>query len=198
MSAKRVGVEALIILVLVLAGLGVWWWKDRETANRLAQEERLCQVQVADLREQAETWARDLASGQATAVFRAFAAGVQPAVLADRRESLDQAVTSLLGLPGIEAAHILAADGEVLASSDKKLITTGRIDERGAWVLATTELTTRPGDRPDVTEVAAPVVGAAGPAGFLRISYRTGPLVDAARPEGWRQSEDGDGEAVKL
>jgi hypothetical protein len=197
MSAKRVGVEILIVLVLALAGAGLWWGQDRRHASRLAQERSLCRVHVASLREQAERWADGLAAGEAAAAFRAFAAGVQPAVLSGRRESVEQAVTALLELPGIDAVHVLGADGAVLAGSDRKLLTTGRVDERGAWVLATTALTTRAGDRPGVVELAAPVVGAAGPAGFLWIGYRTGRVRDAARPEGWREgAESGDSAAL--
>jgi hypothetical protein len=185
MSAKRVGVEALIIVILVLAGAGIWWWKDRELGTRLSAQEESCRAEVALVRKQAETWATRLAASEATAAFRAFAAGVQPAVLTGRRDNLDQAVTALLEVPGIDAVHVVNAQGEVLASSDRKLLTTGSIGERGAWVLATTDLTARPGDRLGVTQLAAPVVGAAGPAGYLWIGYRTGEVRDAARPPGF-------------
>lgn len=185
MNAKRVGVEALIIVILILAAAGIWWWKERELGTRLSEEAESCRGEVALVHKQGEAWATRLAASEATAAFRAFAAGVQPAVLTGRRDNLDQAVSALLDVPGIDAVHIVNAQGEILASSDRKLLATGQIGERGAWVLATTALTTRAGDRPGVTELAAPVVGAAGPAGFLWIGYRTGAVRDAARPPGY-------------
>ena len=181
MSAKRVGVETLLIVVLVLAGAAIWWWKERELGNRLADRKQSCQTEVALAHRQADAWATRLAASEATAAFRAFAAGVQPAILAGRRNSLDQAVTALLELASIDSVHVLNARGDVLATSDRKLSTTGHVGERGAWVLATTALTVRPGERPGVTEIAGPIVGAAGPAGFLWIGYRTGQVRDAAR-----------------
>ena len=198
MSAKRLGVEALVILVLVLVGAGTWWWKDREAAGRLGRLEETCRAQVTAARAESEAWAGSVAAGEATAVFHAFAAGVQPAVLAGRRDSLDQAVTALLALPGVAAVHVLGADGEVLATSDRKLLATGRLDARDAWVLATTDLTIRPSDHPGVTDVAAPVIGAAGPAGYLWMSYRTDEIRDAAKPKGASPPGETAGESHRI
>ena len=200
MSAKRVGIQALLILVLVLAGAGIWWWKERELGQGLADRERSCQAEVTLAHRQAEAWASRLAASEATAAFRAFASGIQPAILAGRRDSLEQAVTALLELPGIDSVHVLGAQGDVLATSDRKLATTGQVGERGAWVLATTALTVRPSDRPGVTELAAPVVGAAGPAGYLWIGYRTTQVRDDARlgPAEPPAPGAGDGESHRI
>ena len=108
--------------------------------------------------------------------------GIHPLVLPERADTLDQAVAALLELPAVEGVHVVAADGRVLASSDRKLETTGVLDERDRWVLATTELTTREGDRPGVVQLAAPIVGPAGPAGYLWLAYDAEAAREAARP----------------
>jgi hypothetical protein len=184
MSAKRIGAEVVIIVVLVIALIGVWWWKDRAAAAAVTEERVVCEAQTTAAGEQAEMWAASLAEGEAQAVLRAFAAGVLPATLAGRMESLDQAVGSLLELPGVAAAHVVGSDGAVLASSDRKLTTTGTLPESARWVLETIAPTTRPGATEGTLELAAPLGGAAGPAGYLWLEYRTGAVADAARPEG--------------
>lgn len=184
MSAKRIGAEVVIIVLLVVVVIGVWWWKDRAAAAAVTEEREVCAAQVTAAGEQAEMWAAALAEGEARAVLRAFAAGVLPAVLAGRAESLDQAVGSLLESPGVAAVHVFGLDGTVLASSDRKLTTTGKLPAGAGWVVETTEVTVRPGAAPGTLELAAPLGGATGPAGYLWLQYRTGAVADAARPEG--------------
>lgn len=180
MSAKRLGIEALLILVLAAVGAGIWWLKDRQMASR----ERACESRLAALADDASSWARAVAAGEAETAFRAFAAGVAPAVLAGRQDTLEQAKKSLLEIPGVSFIHILAADGSVLASSDEKLTVTGKVGPDAAWVLATNGLARRSGGRPGTVELAAPVVGPTGPVGFLWMGYETGRAVEKTRPPG--------------
>lgn len=182
MNGKRFGIEALIIAILLVALAGVWWFKDRRAAGERERLEAAWGERVAAAEAATASWTGALAAGEANAVFRAFAAGIHPLVLPERADSLDQAVAALLDLPAVEGVHVVAADGRVLASSDRKLETTGRLDERDAWVLATTALTTREGDRPGVVQLAAPIVGPSGPAGYLWLAYDAEAAREAGRP----------------
>jgi len=182
MSAKRFGIESLVVLVLLLAIAGVWWVMDQRATSDLDELNSDWQARVYQLERQTARWADALAESEAEAVFRSFASGVHPLVLSDRRDGLDQAVGGLLELPGIDSVHILSASGEVLVSSDRKLETTGQVDERGVWVLATTDLVRRDSELPGITELAAPIVGPAGPAGFLWLTYNTTEVKESTRP----------------
>ncbi len=182
MNGKRFGIEALIVAVLLVAVAGVWWFKDRGAESERERLEAAWQEQVAAAEATTGSWTEALAAGEATAVFRAFAAGIHPLVLPERADSLDQAVAALLELPAVEGVHVVAADGRILASSDRKLETTGRLDERDAWILETAALTTREGDRAGVVQLAAPIVGPAGPAGYLWLAYDSEAAREAARP----------------
>lgn len=182
MNTKRLGIEVLIIAVLVLALVGLWWYMGHRADAERAELEARWQTRVEAAEADAERWTAALARGEAEAAFRAFAAGIHPLVLPGRGESLDQAVAGLLELPALEGVHVLAADGRVLASSDRKVLTTGRLDERDAWIYATSQLETTEGDRPGVLQLAAPVVGPAGPAGFLWMAYDVEEARTAARP----------------
>jgi hypothetical protein len=192
MSAKRTGVEFLIILILILIAAGIWWWKDQESDRAVAEEQTACQQQVAALTEKGEHWARALAVSEAHAAFRAFAAGIHPMVLGGGSPNLDQAVGALLELPGVEFVHVLAPDGAVLASSDRKLTTTGQVGEDGTWVLTASETVEREGAQPGVRELGAPVVGAAGPAAYLWMGYAVDAMLTQARPADWPAGTDAD------
>lgn len=185
MSAKRFGYELLIILLLILVAAGIWVWKDREARKALDDAELERDQAVAALAESGEDWAGALAASEATATFRAFASGVQPLILNGRTEVLDQAVGSLLELPEVTFVHVLGADGDVLASSDRKLTTTGTLPEADRWVLETSDVMDREGEGPGTRELAAPVVGAAGPAAYLWMGYDVGSLLDQTRPADW-------------
>jgi hypothetical protein len=194
MSAKRIGYEFLIIVILVAAAAFIWTWKDRQAATALVEQETACQARVDSVVAAGESWAGALASGEAEAAFRAFAAGVHPLVLGSGGNGLDQAIGAALELPGVTFVHVLAADGAVLASSDRKLTTTGQVGEDGAWVLTAGELVSRGGEVPGTVELAAPVVGASGPAGFLWMGYEVERMLEATRPAGW--PGDGDDAGV--
>lgn len=182
MSTKRFGIEALIVVILLLALVGVWWYGGHRAAAERAELEAACATHMQSLEAQTAQWTRALAASQAEAVFRAFASGIHPLVLPERRDSLDQAIAALLELDGIDSVHVLSATGDVLASSDRKLQTTGHVDERGSWALEATGLVRRPSELPGITELAAPIVGPSGPAGYLWMGYKTDAVRDAARP----------------
>jgi hypothetical protein len=180
---RRILVELLIVVILGGAVYGAWAYQDRRRREELAAQAATAAATAADLRGKAQFWAEALTASEAEAVFRAFLAGIAPAVLAARDESVEQSAVALLDLRGIDFVHLLRPDGSVLYSSDAKLATAGSAGERGAWALAASELTTRAGDTRGVTEIAAPVMGPDGPAAFLWIGYRTGAVEDETRPQ---------------
>jgi|GEM_PF-1874579 len=191
MSKKRFGYELLIILLLVLVAAGIWMWKDREAQTALDEAEQVRQQEVATLASSGADWAGALATSEAMATFRAFAAGVQPLILNGQAESLDQAVGSLLELPEVAFVHVLDADGTVLASSDRKLTTTGTLPEADRWVLETSDVLDREGEETGIREMAAPVVGAAGPSAYLWMGYDVGSLIEQSRPGDWPRGTAG-------
>ena len=182
---KRTVVEILAVLALALVAVGAWWWADRRRGERLETERAQSQERLRTLESAANRWADALAASEAEAAFRAFASGIQPLVLANQAQAIDQSVGALLELPGIAFVHVVAPDGSVLATSDRKLATTGSIPDEGRWVLETAGLAVRRSADPGVLELAAPVVGAAGPAGFLWLAYDTGAVMAEERPVDW-------------
>lgn len=178
MHQKRLAIESLIVLVLLLVAAGIWWTKDRAIAR--AQEN--AETRVVEVTREAERWAAELVTHEAEAVARSFAAGVAPQVLAERAESVVQAVLSLLEVEDVVFVHVLDPEGGVIASSDRKLTTTGVAGEEAGWALATEELTTRPSNRPGVLELAAPIVGPTDAKGYLWLGYDTARQVQATRP----------------
>lgn len=192
MNTRRFGIEFLIILILVLVAAGIWFWKDGARDKAVADAETACRQEVAALTEQGEHWAQALAVSEAHAAFRAFAAGVHPLVLRGGADTLDQAIGALLELPGVSFVHVLAPDGSVLASSDRKLSTTGQIGEDGTWVLAASEVVEREGAQPGTRELAAPLIGASGPAAHLWMGYDVQAALTHARPAGWPAGSDAD------
>jgi hypothetical protein len=181
MNTRRLGIEALVAVLLVLGAAGVWWWKGREAAEAARQG----QARTAAVAKEAEMWAAKLADDGAKSTFQSFAAGVAPAVLAERVESVDQAVVGLLEVSGVVFVHILAPDGGVIASSDRKLQAAGQVGEEAGWVFAADGVKTRPSDRTGVLELAAPIVGPAGPKAYLWMGYDTASTIEQTRPEGW-------------
>ena len=165
---KRTLWEVVVILVFAAAGYGLWQWSEINAQRAVGEQATLHRQEVAALREGYSTWLRNLTQEQAKEVFQAFAAGIQPAVLAGRSESLLEAKTQILHIPEIVFVHVLTPDGKVIMSSDEKLSTMGLADdERTRWALAVQELGTREGERPGTLEIAAPILGSSGPAAVL-------------------------------
>lgn len=180
--AARTTLWTWILVLLLVLGL-IWQWAaHRRTVNRLtAEHAATLQTEQERGRQFAERWAAALADREADAVFRAFAAGIQPTVMAGRSEALLQAKNSLLQLETIAFVHVVAPDGRVLVSSDDKYTTTGRIDDRASWVLETRQLTQRPGAA-GMLELAGPITGVRGPEAWLWIGLERQQLLDSTRP----------------
>lgn len=182
---KRTLWEVVFVLLFAAAAYGLWQWSEINAQRAVGEQETRHQQEIAAVKEDYSTWMRNLTEEQAKEVFQAFAAGIQPAVLAGRSEALCEAKTQVLHIPEIVFVHVLAPDGKVILSSDEKLSTTGRADgERARWALAAQDLTTRESERPGTLEVAAPILGTAGPAALLWIGYDVERALEQTRPSG--------------
>lgn len=180
---RRTVWEIIILLLLAAAMFGVWRWGETRTQRAAEEQARRHQIESARLLEGCDAWAARLGSQHGEAVFRAFAAGIHPAVLADRQEVLLTAKTQLLRLEEVVFVHLLDPDGAVIVSSDEKYAAQGRADERAEWALASRELSARAGDLPGTTELAAPIVGSTGPQAVLWMGLKLAELQAHARPD---------------
>jgi hypothetical protein len=180
---RRSLIETILILVLVAIAFGLWWWGGRQREAALAEQRADYELRIADLEVKAEYWASELVQSEAHAAFRAFIAGVAPAVMGDRTDSAELALIALLDLHGIDFAHVLRPDGEVISSSDRKLSSAGTAVERSSWALSASEVVAREGATRGVTELAAPIPGPDGPIAYVWIGYRTEQVMEELRPE---------------
>lgn len=182
-NGKRLILEIVVAALLVLICIAIWNTAQRRTERQLGESEARQKIAVSEAQEECRARAERLAASEATAVFRAFAAGIQGAALGRQTGMLDMAKGSLLRLPHVAFVHVLAPDGQILASSNEKYGVAGRADSRASWALQASDLQTRPGDLPGTVEIAAPFQGASGDAAVLWMGYKTRDLLAAAAQE---------------
>ncbi len=180
-NRKRLIIEIAVALLLILICFAVWNTSQRRGERQAAELEARHESAVNQVQQQCEARAVRLATSEATAVFRAFAAGIQGSTLGQQKGILDMAKGSLLRLPHVAFVHVLAPDGKVLTSSNEKYAVAGRADDRASWALQATDLKTRPGDLPGTLEVAAPFQGASGRVAVLWLGYKTQNLLVSSR-----------------
>lgn len=183
-NTKRLLIEIAVVLVVALVGFTAWWWCARQSERSARELAVDYEARIATVRQNCEFWAASMAAQQAEAVLRAFAAGAYPSLMADRPgEELDVTIGALLELPGVQFAHLMGAEGEVLASSDRKFTIMGELGERADWALGVTELASRQADRAGVVELAAPILSTAGTEAILWLGYDTQAVMESCRPE---------------
>lgn len=148
--------EALILLMIAAAAYGAWWWLGIEhRADLQAQKDQLTAEHQAELEKANEAVAAAL-SAEATAAAVAFAAGIEALAADERWQAVDQAALRLLELPGVSFVHVLAPDGSVRISSDRKLLATGQAGPRARWALEADGVVQR-SSRRETLEVALPL-----------------------------------------
>lgn len=166
--------EILILVLLAAIGYGFWTWSDYRWQGRLAESEQRLLADVKAEREAAAEVLRQQGAREAEVAARVFAAGIRDEVLEARHEAIDEAVGALLRLPAVVFVHVLERDGGVIATSDRKLVATGRAGPSAAWALAATDTVTRVGATPQTTEVAVPLDEAEGVTAVLWLAYDVG------------------------
>lgn len=183
-NRKRVIVEVVVALLLILIGAAIWNTAKQRSERQLARSEARQKIAVSQAQHECDARAERLATSEATAVFRAFAAGIQGATLGQQRQMLEMAKGSLLRLPHVAFVHVLAPDGKVLTSSNQQYAVAGEADARASWALQATDLQTRTGDLPGTVEIAAPFQGASGRTAVLWMGYKTQELLAGTRQGG--------------
>ena len=156
---KRILWEVLVLLLLGAVGWGLWQWSERRWQSRLTEREESLRSELAAERRSVEEAKKRLLEIEAEAVGRAFAAGIRGEVAAERQEAVDAAVGELLRLPSVTFVHVLDRGAGVIATSDRKLVATGRAGPKASWALAATEVSRRAGAAPGTVEVTVPIGG---------------------------------------
>lgn len=165
-KTKRTLWEILIVVLLVVACYGVYALQEHRLENAREEHSKELSSRIEATEEQT-----------VTAIFHAFTSGLRPIVLAESLENVDAAVGELIRYKPITFAHVLAPDGIILATTDRKFAALGRVDARGDWVLAATSQKIRRGE--DVLEIAGPIAGPTpgdrrrgGAVAYVWIGYR--------------------------
>lgn len=174
----------IFVLLLLLVITVQWTWSRRQIERLNSESAAQLNAQMESLTQWGQNWARAVAKNDAQAIFHAFAAGIQPAVLAGRADSLEQAKAQILQVPEVSFVHVIRPDGVVLMSSDDKYSTTGRADDdQASWALSASDLITRAGAVPGTEELAAPILGSTGPRAILWMGIKQGSVLSATRPK---------------
>ncbi len=137
-----------LVLLVVLAMAATWRVQEWRCRQRLHENARL----------------------EAQRVCRAFVSGVAPLVIASRQDSFELAALSFRTTSRVGFLELLDAEGKSLYTSRPGTLAGRDVGLR--WVLERRQLGTRPGERPDEIEVAAPIAAPEGPIAFLWLGYR--------------------------
>lgn len=151
-------------------------------AERATTAQQAFHAHEEALRAAAQKWADEVSMTEGKAVLQAFVAGIAPAVLAQRRDSVELSAASLLRVPGVAGIHVFGPEAEVAYSSDAKLTTPGITDARVEWALQATQLTSRPSARAGVVDLAMPIESSGTRLAVVWLEYDLAGVRDAARP----------------
>ncbi|MCP4202159.1 MAG: hypothetical protein GY769_09510 [bacterium] len=181
-TAERVLWETVTVVVFLLLLAGTVLWSGSRVERHRGRLEAEFDAKIATAAEEQRRITEELGADferrsheyrvrEAEAVFHAFEAGVRSAVASRWGNYANRAKSNLLEDSRVSFVHILTPAGLILASSDEKMARTGRVDERGDWALATTELTTRDGTVEGSIELAGPMYTNGRPIAFLWLGY---------------------------
>jgi hypothetical protein len=168
---KRVLWTAAALICVVIGFVLAQQYERNRSAARIEALQTQQSEESARVRAEADARVDAMARAQGEIVLQAFAAGITQAVLAGRREGVEIAAVSMLHVPGIAGIHVLARDGSVIYSSDAKLTATGEGSYRGSWALEATQLISRPSTRPEVLDIAVPIVNSGTPQAVAWLEY---------------------------
>jgi hypothetical protein len=193
-TAERVFWETVVVLIFALL-LVVFWFLSGSRTNRDLERAATASAAAAEvtaieheaslaaLRATCEDWAGRQALSEAEAMFKAFAAGIQPAAAARWGRFLSSTRTALLEQPRVTFVHLMTQGGRVLMSSDEEYTKVGRVDERADWARSLDKLETRPGSNAGILELAGPISDSGRPVGYLWLGYDIEAAKESSRPE---------------
>ena len=168
---KRVLWTAAALICVAIGFVLAQQFERNRSETRIEALQAQQNAETARVRADADARVDSMARTQGEIVLQAFAAGISQAVLAGRREGVEIAAVNMLHVPGIAGIHVLALDGSVIYSSDAKLTATGEGSYRGSWALEATALISRPSTRPEVLDIAVPIVNAGTPQAVAWLEY---------------------------
>ena len=154
---RRLLWEVLGAALLIAAVWGAWTFQEHRKTQALEQQALTHTEELQAVRQQLTKATTSGAWKEARAVFQTFAATAGPAIETGEGAA-DQAIAALIRLPGVRFAHLLLPDGQVLATTDRKLEATGQADERARWALDSEETRERAGSD-GTLEIAGPLAG---------------------------------------
>lgn len=172
---RRLLAEIIAVVLFGLIVFGLWKWTAWRQADAIAEQSAVHERRLAEVVQERDRLLNEMAHTQGELVLRAFAAGLRPAILAERRVDIDGAIEDLIGIADVTFVHVLRPDGAVIASSDRKLTATGHADERAAWALGVSAPISRQGMLPGTVESAMPIGGAEeGVVAIVWLAYESG------------------------
>ena len=177
MASERRGLprglwEFLALLVIAAVGYGAWWWLGIEhRADLQEQKDQLTAEHQVELKKAKDAVAAALSS-EATAAAVAFASGIEALAADERWQAVDRAALRLLELPGVAFVHVLAPDGTVHVSSDRKVLATGQAGPRAGWALEADGVVQRAGQL-QTLEVALPLRAGEEKIAVVWLGYRS-------------------------
>jgi hypothetical protein len=160
-----------------------------QSTIRAESAARQAEANSAMLRTGAERWAQSLADAKGEVILRSFAAGLAPTVLAGRENSVDVASAGLLRLRGVKGVTVLRADGKVLYASDAKLTVSDAGSAQTRWAMTATELITRDGNQPGITEMSMPITDRGAVLAVVWLSYDSNLARERFRPDPLRREQ---------
>ena len=184
-TAQRVFYETVAVLAFLVLLVAAWLLSGHRAERRLqaAREDQRQELESraeehqASLRRLAEERRSTAAAhrrSEAEAVFRGYAAGLQPAALERWRRFLGASRDELTRTdPKVAFIHLFTPSGSVLTSTDPELTARGKIDETADWALAAEGLITRPGEG-SILELAGPILANGSPIAYLWLGYDVG------------------------
>lgn len=166
----------VIIVVAIAIALVAWFYISKELAIERAQQtaatSRAQWVTQADARE------ADLVKQSLGQFGVPLAWAIRREMMAGNLDQVDQYVTDLIKLPGIEGATVARADGTVLVASDRGRVGAAFGSLYGPQRLATAQISVEQ-TAPGRWLLVVPVMGLNARLGTVAVDYRTPPSTPA-------------------
>lgn len=185
-TAQRVFYETVAVLAFLVLLVAAWMISGHRAERRLAAAREDQRQELEDraeehraeldrLDDERRSTAATYRQKEAEAVFRGYAAGLQPAALERWSRFLGASRDELMGIDSrVSFVHLATPGGRILTSSDPDITASGKLDENAGWVLEAEGIVTRPGDG-GILQIAGPVLANGRPVAYLWMGYEVGP-----------------------